>query len=501
MATQILNFSSAMDYVRAAGYDKNRDWLWDTLRQPLDKILERGRRGRLISRIRRELLNNEYLRALVFTYVDKIGTPIMRAESTDAAYNTIHEIWYARWARNCERSGLKMHELIALIVIEYLVGGEIFMVRQAGKFIPIQSEYCTEIKTDADGKPTHFVFQNTVDGVGTGAEFTVATADVDHLFIPEEVYQNRGVPALIASLLPMNDIAMMDEALTHQIISANNTVAVLTSEDAEDGEADPFDGKGATDPDAAQETEADAADKKVKAPREIKLKKGAILVLRPNEKFELLSAKFQSAECDGFITRKGRAACAPLGLPWEFVVEGFGQANYSSSRAISLHWSPRCSKIRRWITGWMEAGHNWASALSTKLKYKPAPPQNNHAIARFVWPRDLVLDEAKEAEGILAQYEAGLTDVATELEKRGERVFEVFMRRRTTYIMGLIASGKIPAGADTSKIIVPEIYIHRGKLPEELKIPVPAAPAPAPKADPTAPDAPTNGAPVDPAAN
>lgn len=350
------------------------------------------------------------------------------------------------WARTIPRDGE--------IVIRRHLREEPRIETLEGDYLPLELHSPREntvlgVALDADRRPTGYWLSNTHPGsqFGSGWSRTAVTLhsadDVIHAFVPERPGQVRGVPWGSAAF---DDLLMLHGYKVAELAAARIAAARPVAIETEIGQDAKYEGDGK---DAKQRIEFDGGP-------------GGMTVLPPGKHLVPIGSDHPKANYGPYVTELKRDIAAGLGSSYHSLNSDLSGANYSSlrhGRADELrHYeglqgfiaSDVLSRIFGWWLDWYLVSGRTALPMSRRDKFF------EH---RWEPPKFQPLDPQKEAEGIRAELELGLTTRTIEAQKRGH-VFRELVDQRAEE----------------------DAYLREKKV--ELEQPKAAAPAPAPAAKP-----------------
>lgn len=451
----------------AASTSRERDWFWSALVADEDALFDLGTRRTVIARIRLECRNNPWLKAFVGAFPAMIGQTNLRSITDDPAYNAIKELWWARWCTYAEPTGLTWSEVEKIVWWELLRAGEVFFVLLAnGQIQLVPSEYCDHIDYNTVGRPVkyHFAKRDPERGYLIDDFVVVDAHNVIHVYEQDSCQLGRGIPWLIASLIPARDVWEVDKAKTKAIKDSNQIFGTIETAATAPTNA-PFTGwasaanptepaSGAAPADAPAEAETD---------RVVDLKNGSVIQLAAGESLKLQRPEYQSTDHKDFITNKLHAIGTPLGVPLELWYTGIGDTSFSGYKGIGTQWDGRRKEWARWLErALLDKIHFWRASKAIKEGDLPPAPQGKVDAINWGWRRTSVLDAEREAAAASKRIQCGISDVATELEQGGVFARDAFTVRRQTYLQLLEASTGKAVSPDTE---VPMSYLLTGTLP------------------------------------
>lgn len=449
-----------------------------------------------LGRLRREASNNPYLAGLVEKYPEAVGYALLRSRTSQRAYNVTKERWWKKIAKRFTSDGDSLRTLEAIVKIEMLLAGEIFLVEKLdGTVQVIPSEFCGSpsaapssaradggrevngIVYDAAGNRTHYRFGKLSASGLLSYETTelVPAAFVIHIFHKKRVHQGRGLPWLLASLRTARDLYEITRSKTKQIKDANSISGFIEKANAVktlEGLAAPTLSEETGEP--TPEASSDPADPvKTDGPIVIELRPGTFIALEPGEKIHSLMSSYNAADYKELIMLMLHAMSTPVGLPVELWFSGLGDVNYSGYKGLGVQWNGRRQDIIEFlVSAFYQPLYAWRVGKAVNEDDLPANPDGDEdTTVEFVFRRTPILDDEKEGKSNKVKLESGETDLAAIWEEQGYSQEEIFARRRDTWIKMKIAAGELKEGEDHSAEKVPLGYLHRNELPGETTVP------------------------------
>jgi hypothetical protein len=490
---KVINLTAYYDAAETTS--KGRDWGYFTAAISEDFYFQSGTRLLALGRLRREVRNNPYLAGLVNKYPEAIGSSNLRSRTSSREYNAKKDLWWFRWKKRVTNTGDSLRTLEDIVKSELLVAGEIFLVYLTnGKVQAIPSEYCGtpyggglpgEVNgiQRAGGTIIAYRFgQMEATGLINYANSTVINARyVLHIYAKDRVLMGRGLPGLLSSLPTARDLYEITRSKTKQIKDANSISGWIEKQ----GGAAFLQGLAAAEKDEntgepiKEESTAPAESVSTTGPVVVELKPGTFIALEPGEKLSQLMSQYQASDYKELIMLMLHAISSPVGLPVELWFSGLGDVNYSGFKGLGTQWNAR----RRAVIAFLEEQflnplQFWRVSKAANEGDLPPNPDNDDDLIDWRWRRTAVLDEEKAAKSNQVRLTTGEYSLADIWEEEGRYAEEVFAERRQLWIKLQIAAGNLQEGANTDKIIVPEIFLLRGLLPGE------SAATPSPATDP-----------------
>jgi hypothetical protein len=448
-----------------------------------------------LGRLRREAANNPYLSGLVEKYPEAVGYALLRSRSSDRGYNLKKEKWWKRLAKRFTSAGDSLRILEAIIKIEMLLAGEIFLVELVdGTVQVIPSEFCGSpgsigagVKADGTREVNGIVYDAQGNRVAyrfgkmnAGGVLTYETSElvpaqfVLHIFHKKRVHQGRGLPWLLASLRTARDLYEITRSKTKQIKDANSISGFIEKQ----GATGALEGMAAPEPDAttglpAAEKPSDPADRvKTDGPIVLELKPGMFIALEPGEKIHSLMSQYNATDYKELIMLMLHAMSTPVGLPVELWFSGLGDVNYSGYKGLGVQWNGRRQDVIDFlVSAFYEPLYLWRVGKAVVEGELPANPDGDEETIEFVFRRTPILDDEKEGKSNATKLDSGEIDHAAIWEEQGYCAEEIFARRRDTWIKLKIAAGELEEGGDFKQEKVPIGFLLRNELPGETTYP------------------------------
>lgn len=344
-----------------------------------------------------------------------------------------------------------------IILLEMLFAGEVFVILlRDGRIQLVTSEFCgpgvgskpedgevNGIIYNANGRPTGYRFATTDRWgmINFGESEIVDARYVIHVFDRDRVAMGRGLPWLLPSVTTFRDLYEIVRAKTKQVKDASQVFATLERAGLDKlvGIAGPtvtdFGTTGAAE---TADSPADKTGAAAEKQRQIDLKNGTVVALDPGEKISLLQSKYEAQDFTQLIGFMLRAGAAPAGLPVELWFSGFGDANYSASKAINaIQWDGRRQAICQFMESqFLNRLHRWRIAKARKEGDLPPLPEKaaeQEDMISWGWGRTPLLDKVEEAKAIEARMKLGLTTVSEEVSREGKFFEEELERRAEDY--------------------------------------------------------------------
>lgn len=482
-------------YYDATATSKEQDYGNFTAIVQEDFYLSSTLRMIALGRLRREASNNPYLAGLVEKYPEAVGYAQLRSRSSSKKYNEQKERWWKKKiAKRVTLQGDSFRTLEAIVKLEMLLAGEIFLVELLdGTVQVVPSEFCgspieagTAVRTDggrevngivynADGVRTHYRFGKIGRGGLLTYEVTelVPAGQVIHIFHKKRVHQGRGLPWLLPSLRTARDLYEITRSKTKQIKDANSISGFIEKQNAAEflkGLDAPEAGSDGT---PVAEATSDPADKvKTGAPIVVELRPGTFIALEPGEKIQSLVSNYNASDYKELIMLMLHAMSTPVGLPVELWFSGLGDVNYSGYKGLGVQWDGRRLDVIEFLTGaFYDPFYLWRVGKAVNEGELPAHPDGDEETIEWVFRRTPILDDEKAGKSNKIKLESGETDLEEIWSEKGYTAEEVFARRRQTWIKMQVAAGLLEENGDHSKVVVPLGYLHRNELPGEVTVP------------------------------
>jgi lambda family phage portal protein len=336
------------------------------------------------SKMRQECINmkrnDPVVNGLCDRFADNVvGTGVIpQAKTSDKAWNTEAEAWWREWSKIADvRQRLNLGEIQRTIVQSRLIWGDMGLVLlKNGQLQPVEGE---RINT-----PDKFAQQeNVVNGVkvdkktgiqlgyyvfGRDRNGLINTSADDWDFRKREniIYINnpyrfdqvRGIPELASSVNALKDLRDLNESILEKAkIEAFNAYAIQKD----------VGGPGNLGP-------RQGGSKNIGSVNYEKFEKGMVHYLQKNEKVQSLAGTTPHQSYFDEVQQILRIVGASLGLPYEFLLLDFSEANFTSSRGALMQAQKTFGSWQRWLAKYMQRMWNWRIAKAIKDgQLRPAP--------------------------------------------------------------------------------------------------------------------------------
>jgi lambda family phage portal protein len=259
----------------------------------------------------------------------------------------------------------------------------------------------------------------------TGAPEVVPAADIVHGFIPRRARQHVGE----ASLAPLVLRLLQDDRLVvtelRAAVNTSNVAGVLETEDADLALGGPAGATSAPSP-GAPPRPGQAASRR--------LSPGAVLALRPGEKWQTVENKRPAQGIAPFRQSLDGDLAGGAGVSRQWIDRDSSRANYSSMREDNLRTARACGPIQAVL------GRAMASRVYVRLvpyllaaagERWPASPVDRAALLRHDLRPDRIayVDPAKEAAADVYQIDHNLTTLEEVLASKGRDLATVLAKR------------------------------------------------------------------------
>jgi hypothetical protein len=375
-------------------------------------------------------LTNPVLCAVLTRYGTAIGSPQIRSTTGSPAYDDARTLYLERRLASCGLRGESMSQLQFLISVEEAICGEVFAVfATTGGVQLVPAELCGSpavpppnerqgIQFSGTGRPTAYRFgvrlasggisYETVDGARL-----VSAEYVHHLGRFSRVEQIRPTPPL-AGILPYLDrlqriveartVAIQNQAAFSLFVTKNMDPALAASLLS----------------DGTEETRQEIGEAVLaRSTAYTELRSGTIMFGEQGEDIRPISPQMEAGELSEFIELILRHVCAPLGIPPEECLLGYGDSTYSSARADKLGWRQTLDDIRRRREGLLDRWQRWQVRRGNLLGEIDLPPDGMIDEVAYSWPALPAVDEARAAASEVALHAAGLRSRSTQIGAAG----------------------------------------------------------------------------------
>lgn len=446
----------------------------------------RADRAKVVARGRVMFRNNPYLAAPLLAYVQEMGTPTLRSQTDDEAYNDAKERLWERWATDCEvDEDLSLDEVVEIFHFEECIAGELFVIkRREGWLQLIASELCgsmqnrkTEIAAGtkfADGTPVP-AGATERDGVvrdssgfiigyrfGRRDDLGVISFSDDkstivqkqyvwHLCSRQRTEQSRGVPLLIAVLNALQDLDETAHARAQQVKNASCLSLWITKNIDPSGFAETMRGAlNRGDLSNVQSLKEIAASRS----QHQQVKAGTVMYGATGETLQVIEPKLNAADFHDHYIDLAQIICASLhGMPVEIAFEGYRDSSYSSAKATNNKWRRNVIRGRtRLDKKFLQPLQLWQSTRAHIFGDLPdAPPSrgsvsyNTDENVRFGWPAIPDIDGTKTAATNAIELANGTTSLETIYADKGEYAtdqMKVIAVERARFLKGLIDAAR-----------------------------------------------------------
>jgi capsid protein len=460
----------------------------------------RADRGKVIARGRVMFRNNPYFAACALAYVQEMGTPTLKSQTSDENYNDAKERRFERWAADCEvEEDLSLAEVIDIFHFEEIVAGELFVVKRLEGWLQlIASELCGTASNNrgkqlvnlpgvkpqafADGTPVPEGATERDGVIRSAAGFIIGyrfgTRDdqgaisfaperstlvqnqyVFHLCSRQRTEQSRGVPLAIAVLNSLQDLGETAGARAQQVKNASCLSLWITKNVDPAGFATSM--QGAL---ARGDVDTAAALKESVATRSghQEVRAGTVMYGEAGETLQVIEPRLNAADFHEHYIDLAQIICASLnGMPVEIAFEGFRASSYSSARATMNKWKRNVIRSRKRLEQkFLQPLQLWQSARAHIFNEIPAAPEPEGSVSyntdenvRFGWPAIPDIDGAKTAATNALELANGTTSLETVYADKGEYAADetlIIAKERARFLKQFIEQGKA-AGLDETQ--------------------------------------------------
>ncbi len=346
---------------------------WKTIPKPIDTDIHAGLR-KLVARSRHEAQNNDYVRRFLgLLKTNVVGAQGIRMQSRvidpsgnpDPLASKAIESGWKEWGKKgtADVTGLMSWKMCQRLYIETLArDGEVLIrkiknwkrnkFRYALQFLDTQlldvdfnhtlangNVVRMSVELDQWRRPVAYYFlatnQTAEDYTYMGRRYQrIPAAEVIHDFLPEWVWQTRGVPWVSAGLLRMNMLGGYEEA---ELVASRASAAKFAVYEKVDEEApimDPTQSVGEKQPDGTFVQDFDS---------------GTIEVTPDGYKLNLIDPQHPNSAYKDFVKATLRGIAAGLGVSYNSLANDLEGVNYSSLRHGTLEERAIWMMLQDWM--------------------------------------------------------------------------------------------------------------------------------------------------------
>lgn len=373
---------------------KNEDALDRTpITSTEEKVLNHGSRIQLLSTLRDLERNNPVAKAICQVFVSNLGHCKYRSKGKDSEQK--NELFH-RCFRNAEIAGFGMRKILASIITDLLLAGEVFVLLTKGgkiQLLPserVGSSYDTSTHREGEndgivlnrfGQPASYrIAKITAGAVDYTKGSYVPAKDIIHISNTSRIGQIRGTPMLAAATQTLEDIQSVQAAYTAKVKTSSALTGFITSNQ----------------PYSARWDGNDFEDEPMRSTY-TKLYNGSILLLEQGESVETI----QGGSIDGvenFITQLISFACSSVGITHENLV-GWSNASFSSSTATRAVTNHRFGQLRELIEDiFLQRFIRWRSFKYEASGDLPETDEKDREDYDLQWTTSPTLDRRKDAQ-------------------------------------------------------------------------------------------------------
>ena len=330
---------------------------WTTTPKPIDVDIRNGLR-KLRARARHEAQNNDYVRRfLTLCKTNVIGANGIQLQARsigsdgklDKPANDAIELAWSDWGKKqtCEVTGrFSWRALQRLCVSALMTDGEVLLRRVRGhtnkyryalqvldtELLPVDynGEYKGNIirmgvELDAWRKPVAYhllTTASTADHYSHGGNMyqRIPSADIIHEFLPEWVWQTRGIPACASGLLRLNMLVGYEDA---ELVASRASASKFGVYERTGEDVPTTNGVGSTGQDGAGNFIQD-------------VEPGTMEVIPDGYRLNYIDPQHPNAVYSSFIKTTLRGIASGLGVSYNSLANDLEGVNYSSLRAGAL---------------------------------------------------------------------------------------------------------------------------------------------------------------------
>ena len=347
---------------------------WTTIPKPIDADIRLGLR-KLRARSREECQNNDYLKKfLSLLKTNVIGSQgiLLQSKVKDPdgkkdklAIDAIETGWFG-WCKKgiCDVTGKMSWKMIQRLFLETLArDGEVLIrkvknwkgnkYRFALQFLDVEL-LDVELNTELNNghviqmgvelnkwrRPVAYFLlttkQTACDYSFAGRRYTrIPAEDIIHEFLPEWVWQTRGIPWAVTCLARLNMLDGFEEA---ELVASRAGASTF-------GTYDPIETEGSIAPNLDGQFEKDADGNFIQD-----FEAGTVSVTPDGYKFNLVDPQHPNAAFKDFVKAMLRAVSAGLGVSYNSLANDLEGVNYNSLRKGALDDQDAWMLLQDWVT-------------------------------------------------------------------------------------------------------------------------------------------------------
>lgn len=382
-----------------------------------EKVLDHGSRLELLSNLRDLERNNPIAKAIVQVFVSNLGYCTFNATTDNSELDQQREKAFARYFKNCDIAGGGMRRILASVITDLLLAGEVFVILTRGgsiQLLPserIGSGFTSDDRRENEieglvlnkfGRVISYRVAGLKDGVVDYTQGTYIPAkDVIHIANRSRIGQLRGTPMLAPAFKTLEDIHEVQSAFTAKVKTSSALTGFITSNA----------------PNSARWDGNEFTDEPLRSTYK-KLYSGSLLLLEQGESVQTI----QGGAIDGvdkFLINLISFACSAVGITMENLV-GWSNASFSSSKATRAVTNHRFNQIRD------DMAEQFLARLCRWRQFKwestgelPELSEETREDFTFRWTGSPTLDRRQDAQTDALLLESGLASPSTIFANNG----------------------------------------------------------------------------------
>ena len=382
-----------------------------------EKVLDHGSRLELLSNLRDLERNNPICRAIVQVFVSNLGNCTFNASTENKDLDDQREKAFSKYFKNCEITGQGMQRVLACIISDLLLAGEVFVILTKGgsiQLLPserIGSGMYSDDKRENEieglvlnkfGMPIAYRVAGLKDGV---VDYTagsyIPARDVIHIAHRTRIGQLRGTPMLAPAFKTLEDIHEVQSAFTAKVKTSSALTGFITSNH----------------PTSARWDGSEFSEEPMRSTYK-KLYSGSLLLLEQGESVQTI----QGGAIDGvdkFLVSLISFACSSVGITMENLV-GWSNASFSSSKATRAVTNHRFGQIRDDMENqFLRRLCRWRQYKWQNNEELPEMDESTREEFSFQWTGSPTLDRRQDAQTDALLLEKGLASPSTIFANNG----------------------------------------------------------------------------------
>ena len=335
-------------------------------------------------RIRQECINMKRNDPIVNGLCDRfadnvVGTGIVpQAKTSDKEWNAEAEAWWREWSKIADvRQRMNLTEIQRTAVISRLIWGDMGVgLLKTGQIQPIEGErFNTPDKLKNESNIVNGVKVDPKTGIqlgyyvfgrdNNGLINTSTTPfqfrrreNLMFLVNPFRFDQVRGIPELASAVTSLKDLRSLNESILMKAEIEAFNAFVVQKDVGGPGNLGPRAGRSSSIGNTQYE----------------KFERGMVHYLQRHEKVASLAGQTPHMSYFNEVEQILRIIGASIGLPYEFLLMDFSEANFTSSRGALLQAQKTFASWQRWMSKYMQRLWNWRIAKAIKEgALRPAP--------------------------------------------------------------------------------------------------------------------------------